>query len=138
MNYDVIGNNIFSTGTYIIIIKQEDGSDATLFGVSQYPGTRIVTLMEKSNFTLDSTAILNIISSASTRATVTILDSNDNIKITDTIATNSDGKNKYAIDLEGLDSGVYRAVVSSANIQDSVNFSSWSRSGIWSNFVNFN
>jgi hypothetical protein len=129
LNYDVIGNNIFSTGTYTIIIKQEDGSDATLFGVSQYPGTRIVTLMEKSNFTLDSTAILNIISSASTKATVTILDSNDNIKITDTIITNSDGKNKYAIDLEGLDSGVYRAVVSSANIQDSVNFSIGLESG---------
>jgi len=123
LNYDVIGNNIFSTGTYIIIIKQEDGSDATLFGVSQYPGTRIVTLMEKSNFTLDSTAILNIIGSPSTRATITILDSNDNIKITDTITTNSDGKNKYAIDLEGLDAGVYRAVVSSTNIQDSVKFS---------------
>ena len=129
LNYDVIGNNIFSTGTYIIIIKQEDGSDATLFGVSQYPGTRIVTLMEKSNFTLDSTAILNIISSASTRATVTILDSNDNIKITDTITTNSDGKNKYAIDLEGLDAGVYRAVVSSTNIQDSIKFSIGLESG---------
>ena len=123
LSYDVIGNDIFSTGTYVVIIKQEDGSDATLFGVSQYPGTRIVTLMEKSNFTLDSTAILNIIGSASTRATVTILDSNDNIKITDTITTNSDGKNKYAIDLEGLDAGVYRAVVSSINIQDSVKFS---------------
>ena len=123
MSYDVIGNNIFSTGTYIVIIKQEDGSDATLFGVSQYPGTRIVTLMEKSNFALDSTAILNIIGSSSTKATVTILDSNDNIKITDTITTNSDGKNKYAIDLEGLDAGVYRAVVSSTNIQDSVKFS---------------
>ena len=129
LSYDVNGNNIFSTGTYIVIIKQEDGSDATLFGVSQYPVTRIVTLMEKSNFTLDSTAILNIISSSSTRATVTILDSNDNIKITDTITTNSDGKNKYAIDLEGLDAGVYRAVVSSTNIQDSVKFSVGLESG---------
>jgi len=123
LSYDVIGNNIFSTGTYIVIIKQEDGSDATLFGVSQYSAARIVTLMEKSNFALDSTAILNIIGSSSTKATVTILDSNDNIKITDTITTNSDGKNKYAIDLEGLDAGVYRAVVSSTNIQDSVKFS---------------
>jgi len=51
------------------------------------------------------------------------LDSNDNIKITDSITSSSIGKNKYAIDLDGLDSGVYRAVVSSTNIQDSVKFS---------------
>jgi len=51
------------------------------------------------------------------------LDSNDNIKITDSITSSSIGKNKYAIDLDGLDSGVYRAVVSSINIQDSVKFS---------------
>ena len=129
LSYDVIANDIFSTGTYTVIIKQENGSDATLFGVSKYPGTRIITLMEKSNFPLDSTAILNIIGSPSTRSTVTILDSNDNIKITDTITTNSDGKNKYAIDLEGLDAGVYRAVVSAINIQDSVKFSIGLESG---------
>ena len=34
-----------------------------------------------------------------------------------------DGKNKYAIDLDGLASGVYRAVVSAGNNQDSVKFS---------------
>ena len=100
--------------------------------------TRIVTLMEKSNFALDSTAILNIIGSPSTRATITILDSNDNIKMTDTITTNSDGKNKYAIDLEGLDAGVYRAVVSSTNIQDSVKFSIGLESGSGDNFVSYN
>ena len=32
-------------------------------------------------------------------------------KMTDSITTGSIGKNKYAIDLDGLDSGVYRAVV---------------------------
>jgi hypothetical protein len=51
------------------------------------------------------------------------LDSNDNIKITDSITSSSIGKNKYTIDLDGLDSGVYRAAVSGANIQDSVKFS---------------
>ena len=123
LSYEVPGDNISSSGTYTVIIKQDNGADAALFGVGKYPATKMITLMEKSNFTLDSTAILNIIGSPSTRATITILDSNDNIKITDTITTNSDGKNKYAIDLEGLDAGVYRAVVSSTNIQDSVKFS---------------
>ena len=39
------------------------------------------------------------------------------------MTSSSIGKNKYAIDLDGLDSGVYRAVVSAINIQDSVRFS---------------
>jgi len=43
--------------------------------------------------------------------------------MTDSITSSSIGKNKYAIDLDGFDSGVYRAVVSSSNIQDSVKFS---------------
>jgi len=43
--------------------------------------------------------------------------------MTDSITSSSVGKNKYAIDLDGLDSGVYRAVVSSINVQDSVKFS---------------
>ena len=42
---------------------------------------------------------------------------------TDSVTTSSAGKSKYAIDLDGLSSGIYRAVVSSTNIQDSVKFS---------------
>ena len=123
MNYEFVVDDIFSSGTYTVIIKQENGSDAALFGISQYPATIIVALMEKTNFDLDSKAILNIVSPASSNLSISILDSNDNIKITDSITSSSIGKIKYAIDLDGLDSGVYRAVVSSINIQDSVKFS---------------
>ena len=129
LSYKVTGDNISSSGTYTVIIKQDNGADAALFGVGKYPATKMITLMEKSNFTLDSTAILNIIGLPSTRASITIIDSNDNIKITDVITTSSDGKNKYAIDLTGLSAGVYRAVVSSMNIQDSVTFSVGLESG---------
>ena len=123
LNYEFVADDIFSSGTYTVIIKQENGSDAALFGISQYPATIIVALMEKTNFDLDSKAILNIVSPASSNLSISILDSNDNIKITDSITSSSIGKIKYAIDLDGLDSGVYRAVVSSINIQDSVKFS---------------
>ena len=47
----------------------------------------------------------------------------DNIKITDSVIASSLGKNKHVIDLDGLPSGVYRAAVSTTNIQDSVKFS---------------
>ena len=79
--------------------------------------------MEKTNFELNSKAILSIVGPASSNLSISIMDSNDNIKMTDSITSSSIGKNKYAIDLDGLNSGVYRAVVSSTNIQDSVKFS---------------
>jgi len=94
-----------------------------LFGIGQYPVTVLVALMEKTNFELNSKAILSIIGPASSNLSITVLDSNDNIEMTESITSSSIGKNKYAIDLDGLDSGVYRAVVSSINIQDSVKFS---------------
>jgi len=123
LNYEFVADDIFSSGTYTVIIKQESGSDAALFGISQYPTTVLVALMEKTNFDLNSKAILSVVGPASSNLSITILDSNDNIKKTDSITSSSIGKNKYAIDLDDLDSGVYRAVVSSTNIQDSVKFS---------------
>ena len=51
------------------------------------------------------------------------MDSNDQIELTDSLVTSSTGKMKYTIDLDGLTSGIYRAVVSSLSIQDSVKFS---------------
>jgi len=121
--YEFVVDDIFSSGTYTAIVKQESGSDAALFCIDKYPISVIVALMEKTNFALDSKAILSIVGPASSSVSITILDSNDNIKITDSITSSSIGKNKYAIDLDGLDSGVYRAVVSSTNIQGSVKFS---------------
>jgi len=123
LNYEFVLDDTFSSGTYTVIIKQESGSDAALFGIGQYPTSVIVALMEKTNFEINSKAVLSIVGPASSNLSITVLDSNDSIKITDSITSNSIGKNKYAIDLDDLDSGVYRAVVSSTNIQDSVKFS---------------
>jgi len=123
LSYEFVTDDTFSSGTYTVVIKQENGSDAALFGIGQYPASVIVTLMEKTNVELNSKAILSIVGPTLANLSITILDSNDNIKMTDSIISSSIGKNKYAIDLDGLDSGVYRAVVSSTNIQDSVKFS---------------
>jgi len=123
LSYEFVTDDTFSSGTYTVIIKQKNGSDATLFGIGQYPTSVIVALMEKTNFDLNSKAILSIVGPASSNLSISILDSNDNIKMTDSITSSSIGKNKYTIDLDGLDSGVYRAAVSGANIQDSVKFS---------------
>ena len=123
LNYEFVTDNTFSTGTYTAIVKQEEGSDATLFGIGKYPSESIITLMEKTNFALDSKAIISIIGPSASKLSIAILDSNDNLKISDSVVTGSAGKIKHTIDLDGLSSGVYRAAVSTTNIQDSVKFS---------------
>jgi len=123
LNYEFVTDDTFSTGTYTAVVKQEDGLDAVLFGIGQYPSTNIIVLMEKTNFILDSKAVLSIIGPVSSKISITVLDANDNVKLTDSITTDSAGKIKYIIDLDGLSAGVYRAAVSTTNIQDSVKFS---------------
>jgi flagellar hook assembly protein FlgD len=79
--------------------------------------------MTKTNFPLESKAIMNILGPQSTKLTITILDSNDSVKLTASITTTSSGKAKYTVDLIGLPSGIYRAAVSATNVQDAVKFS---------------
>ena len=124
LNYQFVVDDKFSSGTYTAVIKQAGGgSDAALFGIERYPTASITALMTKTNFPLDSMAVMNIIGPQSTKLTITILDSNDNVKLTDSITTTSSGKAKYAIDLVGLSSGIYRAAVSTTNVQDATKFS---------------
>ena len=123
LNYGFVTDDRFSTGTYTVIIKQQEEADATLFGIGQYPSTSVVALLEKTNFALNSKAILNVVGPPSSKLTITVLDSNDNLKISNIITTNSLGKVKHTVDLDGLSAGVYRIAVSMQNIQDSVKFS---------------
>ena len=123
LNYEFVTDDTFSTGTYTAVVKQEDGLDAALFGIGQYPSTNIIVLMEKTNFILDSKAVLSIIGPVSSTISITVLDANDNVQLTDSVTTSSSGKIKYIMDLDSLSAGVYRAAVSTTNIQDSVKFS---------------
>ena len=130
LDYQFVVDDKFSSGTYSAIIKQEgSGSDAALFGIEQYPTTSIVTLMSKTNFPLESKAVMNIIGPQSTKLSITLLDSNDNVKLTDSVTTTSSGKAKYAIDLADLSSGIYRVAVSATGVQDATKFSVGLESG---------
>ena len=121
--YNLLIDATYTAGTYSIIIKQDDGSDATLFGINQYPSLNIIGLFDKANFGLNSKANLSIVGPPSAKVSVSILDSNDNIKQTYSTMTSSLGKTKQVIDFDGLSSGVYRAVISLQNIQDAIKFS---------------
>ena len=79
--------------------------------------------MDKTNFALNSKANLNIVGPPSSKISITLLDSNDNIKQTASAMTSSLGKTRYVIDFDGLSSGIYRAVISLQNTQDALKFS---------------
>ena len=123
LSYNLAIDDSFISGTYSIIIKQEDDSDAILFGINQYPTLNIIGLMDKTNFALNSKANLNIVGPPSSKISITLLDSNDNIKQTASAMTSSLGKTRYVIDFDGLSSGIYRAVISLQNTQDALKFS---------------
>ena len=123
LSYNLAIDDSFISGTYSIIIKQEDDSDAVLFGINQYPTLNIIGLMDKTNFALNSKANLNIVGPPSSKISITLLDSNDSIKQTASAMTSSLGKTRYVIDFDGLSSGIYRAVISLQNIQDALKFS---------------
>jgi hypothetical protein len=124
LNYQFVVDDKFSSGTYTAIVKQAGGgSDAALFGIERYPTTSITALMAKTNFPLNSVAVMNVVGPQLTKLSITVLDSNDNVKLTDSVTTTSSGKAKYAIDLTGLSSGIYRIAVSATNAQDAVKFS---------------
>ena len=123
LNYQSNVEDIFPDGTYSVTVKQGDMTDATLFGVNKYPKSSIIVLLDKTNFSLNSKATLGIIGPSSTKLSIKVLDSNDQIKINESVTTTSLGKIKHTLDLSDLSSGIYRAVVSASNIQDSVKFS---------------
>ena len=129
LNYEFVAADAFSTGTYSVIVKQEDESDGTFFGINQDPSIGVITLMKKTNHVLNSKAILSVVGPKSTNISISILNNADEIQTTDTIITSDRGKGQYVIDLDGFGQGIYKAVAVYQNIQDSVKFSVGIESG---------
>ena len=129
LNYEFVAADAFSTGTYSVIVKQEDESDGTFFGINQDPSIGVITLMKKTNHMLNSKAILSVVGPESTNISISILNNADVIQTTDTITTSDRGKGQYVIDLDGFGQGIYKAVAVYQNTQDSVKFSVGIESG---------
>ncbi|KFM15286.1 MG2 domain protein [Marine Group I thaumarchaeote SCGC AAA799-O18] len=124
IQYEYSTDDTFLTGTYVMITKQENESDAHLFGIGQYPTNQIVVLTDKINYlgTGSTTVFINIIGPPTTTLQLTVIDPSDNTKLSDVFTTNSVGEYRYELDTTGYSTGVYRAVVSKANLQDSIKF----------------
>lgn len=114
----------FTSGTYAAIAKTSNNeSEATIFGIGSAPTEKIIILLDQLNFQTTTDLTLRVVGPSSTSLTVQIIDFSDKITATKTILTNSAGNGQITLDLNGYKSGVYRAVVSYANIEDIAKFS---------------
>ena len=75
IQYEFTTDTTFETGTYVLVTKHENESDAYLFGIGQYPTTQIVVLTDKTNYigTGSSAAFINIVGPPSTTLLLTII-----------------------------------------------------------------
>jgi len=114
----------FTSGTYAAIAKTlNNNSEATIFGIGSAPTDKIVVLLDQLNFQTTADLTLRVVGPSSSTLNVRIIDSGDNIKITETLTTNSAGNGQITLDLNGYKSGVYRAVISYTNIETIAKFS---------------
>ena len=114
----------FTSGTYAAIAKTlNNNSEATIFGIGSAPTDKIIILLDQLNFQTTTDLTLRVVGPLSSTLNVQIIDSGDKIKVTETITTNSAGNGQITLDLNGYKSGVYRAVISHASIEDIAKFS---------------
>jgi len=114
----------FTSGAYAAIAKtSNNNSEATIFGIGSTPTGKIVILLDQLNFQTSGDLALRVVGPLSSTLDVEIIDASDKIKVSKNITTNSVGNGQITLDLNGYKSGVYRAVVSYASIEDKVKFS---------------
>ena len=114
----------FTSGTYAAIAKTlNNNSEAIIFGIGSAPTDKIIILLDQLNFQTTTDLTLRVVGPLSSTLNVQIIDSGDKIKVTETITTNSAGNGQITLDLNGYKSGVYRAVISHASIEDIAKFS---------------
>jgi len=113
-----------TSGTYAVVAKTpENDSVAIIFGISSAPTDKIIILLDQLNFQTTTDLTLRVVGPLSSTLNVQIIDASDKIKVTETFTTNSAGNGQITLDLNGYKSGVYRAVISHANIEDIAKFS---------------
>ena len=122
--YKFTVTSTFTSGTYAVIAKTpNNNSEAIIFGIGSASTDKIVILLDQLNFQTTADLTLRVVGPASSTLSVQIIDASDKITVTKTIITNSAGNGQITLDLNGYKSGVYRAVVSHASIEDIAQFS---------------
>ncbi len=96
-------------GTYTLIATQGDYKQFLFVGINELPKVKIRFDLDKVNYKFSDVAIISIAAKPSDTIRLNILDSSDNIKYTESLTVQSDGRGVVVLDLDGFDDGIYTA-----------------------------
>jgi hypothetical protein len=111
-------------GTYTVIATQEKEKEFIFAGIGQLPSIPVNLEFDKLNYKAGETALISLSGKASDVVSLLLIDPSDKPKgETVSITLQPDGTGKYNLDLADYASGVYTAVISKGNTQNSEIFS---------------
>ena len=96
-------------GTYTLIATQGDYKQFLFVGINELPKVKIRFDLDKVNYGFSDVAIISIAAKPSDTIRLNILDSSDNIKYTESLTVQSDGRGVVTLDLNAFDDGIYTA-----------------------------
>jgi len=106
-------------GTYTLIATQGTEKEFIFVGIGQLPSIPINLEFDKLNYKAGDTAIISLIGKGSDIVSLLIIDPSDKPKgDTISITLQPDGRGSYSLNLDGYASGVYAAVISKGNTQN--------------------
>ena len=116
-------NDAFINGTYSVLASQDDSRDIMLIGIGEIPKTKITIKMDKMNYDINSTALIDLYGPKSASISLIIIDQYDETKFSDNVTLESDGRSTYRLDLTEYTPGIYTVVAVRGNSQMSETFS---------------
>ncbi len=106
-------------GTYTLIATQGTEKEFIFAGIGQLPSIPVNLEFDKLNYKAGDTAIISLIGKGSDIVSLLIIDPSDKPKgDTISITLQPDGRGLYSLNLDGYASGVYTAVISRGNTQN--------------------
>jgi len=111
-------------GTYMVIATQEKEKEFVFAGVGVLPSIPVNLELDKLNYKTSESVIITLSGKGSDIVSLLIVDPSDKpVGESISITLEPDGRGTYSFSLDGYSSGVYTAVISKGNTQNSEIFS---------------
>lgn len=115
--------DVFLNDTYSIFASQGSNTNMIMIGVGETPKEKIAAKMDKVNYEIDSTAIIDFYGPKYSMLSLIIIDPYDENKFSDSVMLETNGHARYVLDLHEYIPGTYTLVATRGNSQTSENFS---------------
>jgi len=110
-------------GTYVLIASQGEALEIIVVGLGEIPKELLIAKLDKTNYSVDGQASIELKGPASASISLLLLDPADQPIFDDIIQLGPNGSAEYVLDLEGFSTGVYTLVITRGNSQSTEIFS---------------